>query len=160
MMFNKTKCWVLFLVVISFACSSETKTKTEAAPESKVEEQSSSKTMINLDISELAKANQGDAIEVTLQDGSSYSMIIQRKEETMPGIVSISAIINNKETGLATLILRDNKLAGNVAMYEVGLSYSVSYDEESQQHYIIEVDPNEKDVLPGGDPLKAPKNNG
>ncbi|MFV1884815.1 MAG: hypothetical protein ACMZ7B_10025 [Balneola sp.] len=77
----------------------------------------------------------------------------------MPGISNISAFVNNSETGQAVLILRDGKLAGSVTMFSDGANYELSFDEESERHYIQKVDKSKKDILPGGEPLEAPRKN-
>ena len=72
----------------------------------------------------------------------------------MPGIISISGVLDNKETGQAIFILRDGKLAGSVNMFTDDESYKLAYDQESERHYISLVLPANKDKLPGSEPLK------
>lgn len=115
---------------------------------------------IELDIAEVASSKVGDEISISLADGSSYSLLIQTKEQVMPGITNISAFINDKETGQAVLVFRDNKLAGSVNMYSDGKTYQLGYYEESEQHFLVLVDPTKKDVLPGGAPLEVPRKGG
>lgn len=115
------------------------------------------RVFIELDIAELASSKTGDEISISLADGSSYSLLIQRKEEVMPGITNISAFVNDRETGQAVLVFRDDKLAGSVNMYSEGKSYKLGYDEESEQHFLVLVDPTKKDALPGGEPLEVPR---
>ena len=150
----------ILLLTAGLAC-----TKAEKPPQQEQTAEDSEKTtvyskiFIELDMDVVTSSKAGDEIPVSLMDGSTYSLLIQRKEEVMPGISNISAFVNNSETGQAVLILRDGKLAGSVTMFSDGVNYELGFDEESERHYIQQVDKSKKDILPGGEPLEAPRKN-
>lgn len=105
---------------------------------------------LNLELSELEGVAAGDELEMSLDNGDSYTLIIQRAEETIPGMINIGALIEDMETGQATLIYRDGTLRGSVDMYAQGMSYQMNYDSAKGQHYIIQ---RIQDELEGGEPL-------
>lgn len=157
----KNRKWIniqlaLVVFVLVLACTKSDKKAQENTGEVISIPEVASKIYLDIDSEELTGAAKGGEISVSLQDGSNYTLIINRIEETMPGIVSISADVENKETGQAVLILRDGKLTGSVNMYGLGMNYKLSYDEENARHYIIQIDPENRDVLQGGESIKAP----
>lgn len=157
MLIKKARFILLITAVLTLSAAC---TKSEATDEKKSTEapqiaEVTSKIFVSIDMEEFTEAKKGDEISVSIQDGSVYTLRINRMEETMPGIVSISADIENKETGQAILILRDGKLTGSINMYGDGVSYKLDYDTEAKQHFITLIDPATKDVLKGGEPLKA-----
>ncbi len=151
---------IALLVVSSFACAKAEKTPGESESTTQQETvQVPSQIFVELDMEKLSASKSGDKLSLSLSDGSTYTLQIQRIEETMPGIVAISAYINDQETGQATLILRDGKLAGSVNMYSDGISYEVGFNEDSDSHYLVPIDPDDRDVLPGGTPPEMPEGN-
>lgn len=151
---------IAILITGTLACAKADKASNESASYSQEEStQTQPRISLELDVEELTSSGPGDELSVTLADGSVYSLQIRQMEETMPGIVAISAYVNDQETGQATLILRDGKLAGSVNMYSDGMSYELGFDEDSGSHYIIPVNPEERDVLPGGTPPEMPDRN-
>ena len=84
---------------------------------------------------------------------------VRRVQETIPGITTISANIGNKETGLATLLLRDNRLTGMVELYKENKKYRVQYDTAQNASYLQKILPEEMDVLEGAKPLSPGENN-
>jgi|GEM_PF-6303607 len=147
----------IVVLVFVLACSkSETPEKESSTPAPIVQDESVAKIYVDIESDQLTSPKNGDAISVRVEEGSMYTLYITRIEETMPGIISISANVENKEVGQAMLILRDGKLAGSVNMYSDGTSYNIAYDNEVQRHFITLVNPEKRDVLPGGEPLTAP----
>lgn len=147
----------IVVLVFVLACSkSETPEKENSTPAPIVQDESVAKIFVDIESDQLTSPKNGDAISVRVEDGSMYTLYITRIEETIPGIISISANVENKEVGQAMLILRDGKLAGSVNMYSDGTSYNIAYDNEVQRHFITLVNPENRDVLPGGEPLTAP----
>ncbi len=151
---------IALLVLGSLACAKAEKAPNETASNGQEESsQTQSKILLELDIEALTSSDPGDELSVKLADGSVYTLQIRQMEETMPGIVAISAYVNDQETGQATLILRGGKLAGSVNMYSDGINYELGFDEDSGSHYITPINPEERDVLPGGTPPEMPDRN-
>ncbi len=159
MLYNKLRFLQISIVVVifAFACTkSEVPEKENSSPAPDVQEEMIAKIFVDIEADQLASPKKGDAISVMVEDGSMYTLYITRIEETMPGIISFSADVENKEVGQATLILRDGKLAGSINMYSDGTSYNVAYDNEVQRHFITLVNPENRDVLPGSEPIRPP----
>lgn len=152
---NMIRSSLLVLLLLFFStCNKAEKTLEETTGKSEVvNPEAEAKQFIEIDVEELKSAKEGDIIGVMLNGGPSYSLVIIRVEETMPGILSFSANVGDKNTGQATFILREGKLAGRVSMYSDGASFKLAFDEESGRHFISPINPNDRDVLPGGVPL-------
>ncbi|GAB5410380.1 MAG: hypothetical protein BalsKO_27450 [Balneolaceae bacterium] len=151
---------VTLLLIGSFACAKVEKghEEVQAAEQERVVE-AQAKVYLKLDVEKLSSLKSGDELVFTLESGSMHTLKIQGMEETMPGIMAISSYIDDLETGQATLILRDGKLAGSVNMYSEGVSYKVGFDEGSGSHYLVPINPDERDVLQGGEPKTVPSGN-
>lgn len=115
---------------------------------------------VEVDIQALSKSNQGDSFLITLSDGTEYTLQINRIEETMPGVISIAANVNDGETGQSNLILQNEKLNGRIQMFKEGMTYQLGFEDHTNKHFIAPLDPEEKDVLQGSEPLEVPKTDG
>jgi hypothetical protein len=108
-----------------------------------------------MNMDEMASASAGDTLTVRLVAGDRYDLVVIRAEETMPGLLAISANVDGSmEVGQANLIYRNNELRGSVDMYRMGMKYQVYYDADTQQHYLLPR--TDDDVLEGSEPLTAP----
>lgn len=144
------------LAVLMLACSkAETAKKQEVANHAEEKVVEPPKIYLEIDIEQLSEAKKGSVIPCILEDGTKYELKIARMEETMPGIISISGDIDNKETGQALFILRDGKLAGIVNMFKDEVSYKLAFDEDSERHYLSLINPENRDVLPGSEPVNS-----
>lgn len=151
-----------FLLLVTSGCSQKEQPEAQGnIPEFyDNDEADKASVFVEVDTEALASASRGDSLMVELSDGTSYLLRINRIEETMPGIVSISAYVNDMETGQATLVLQNGRLNGMVQMFDVGMTYKLGFEEYTNKHFIAPVEPEEKDVLQGSEPLEAPKSNG
>ncbi|MEX0846012.1 MAG: hypothetical protein WD022_12065 [Balneolaceae bacterium] len=156
------------LFVFSNSCGNENqkaqKTSTNDMENSEVYDEaadSSSMYYIEIDLSKLEELSQGDKINLSLIDqDKSYTLVVRRAQETMPGILSISANIEDRETGLASLNFREGRLTGMLDFYKENTRYRVSYDPKKNMHFILEVLPSERDEKEGGDPMTPKLHNG
>ena len=107
----------------------------------------------DFDISDFEEVAQGDEIMITLDDGTEYTLLIQRSQETIPGMLSIAADIGDKEFGQAALIYRDQTLRGSFDLYVEGVSYQINFDSEQNRYFMS---PRDEDILEGSEPLTPP----
>ena len=159
MFYNKLRILQICIVAVVFviACTKqEVPEKANSTPVPDVQEEMTAKIFVDIDTNQLVSPKNGNVISVKVEDGSMYTLYITRIEETMPGIISFSADVENKEVGQAMLILRDGKLTGSVNIYSDGTSYNLAYDSEEQRHFFTTVNPDNRDVLPGSLPISAP----
>lgn len=152
---------LLVLMVFSAAFISCNREKKDTEDQTQVENNeaqiSQEKEFIEVDVSAFFSLGQGDTLEITnIRRNRTYTLIIRRVQETMPGLLSIAANIDDRDTGLATLVLQDNKLSGSLELYKEKLRYQVAYDSASSKHYLTEINPEDLDILEGGAPLEAP----
>lgn len=110
-------------------------------------------------ISTLNELRQGDVFEITnTRRNETHKLVIRRVQETLPGLLSISANIETKDTGLATLILRDKeRLLGTLHFYKENTRFRIAFDSAASRHYLTELSPEELDELEGGSPLDPSK---
>lgn len=137
---------------------SETTTQTEkSSVETEVQNEvtkESTRTYIEIDMAALEEAQKGDRINLEFTDlEKSYELIVQRVQEQVPGIKSISANIENKETGLATMNLRDDRLSGIIDLYGEGLRYRIGYDSDENSYFVMETEVKSREERAGDDPM-------
>lgn len=156
---------VLFLAVAFASCGQENKETVPDGEESGAEQApvedtqpqlSQEQEYIEVNIDTLRSLKQGDQISMeNTRRSETYNLVIRRVQETMPGLISISANIEDRDNGLATLILRDNdRLSGMLQFYKENQRFQIAYDSAAVQHYLTEVNPEEIDELEGGKPLE------
>lgn len=97
---------------------------------------------IELDVEALRQASQGDQIIIEQTDGDeSYTLIVRRAQEVMGGLFSIAADINQRENGLASLVIdEEGVVRGTMEFYSDNTSYAVVYSEELDGYYLQELD--------------------
>lgn len=137
--------------------------KTEMAEKTEVQNQvvdESTRTNIEISLAELQEAKRGDRIILQINDQEkSYELVVQRVQEQVPGIKNISAHIVNKETGLATLNLRDGRLSGILDIYKEDLRYRIGYDSSQDQYFVLETKVQSLEEKAGDDPMTPKMHN-
>ncbi|SMO63871.1 hypothetical protein [Gracilimonas mengyeensis] len=110
----------------------------------------------NVPISSLNELSQGDSMNITNTiRNETYTLKIRSVRNTLPTVVSITANIEDRETGLATLSIKDNQLFGMLEFYKENLRYQVAYDSAAGQAYLVERPFENEDELEGGTPLES-----
>ena len=114
------------------------------------------KYFFEADSAALSALKQGDTYVISVpEQEKAFDLKVQRVQETIPGITSISANIVDRETGLATLMWRDGRLSGTLDLYKENLKYTVQFDTSRKAHFIRELKAEETKELEGGEPLKT-----
>lgn len=149
----KTALFGILLTAVLFSCGRSDGDNSDNQEQRSEITPSEERIYLEMDMAQLEGAKAGDEVFVALENGDAYTLIIQRAEETMPGLTSIAANIGDMETGQAALIYRDSTLRGSVDMYAQGLSFQLNYDSETGKHYLT---PRMIDELEGGEPLTPP----
>ncbi|MCH2449297.1 MAG: hypothetical protein MK198_04050 [Gracilimonas sp.] len=163
-----TPVFITLVLVLSLFCC----TKKEQGKEGNVTEEvhptqsvvpdtlSAEKYYFETNLEFLSSLKRGDTFEITTTNREmALTLDVRRVQETIPGITTISANIGNKETGLATLLLRDGRLTGMVELYKENKKYRVQYDTTQNASYLQKILPEEMDVLEGAKPLSSGENN-
>lgn len=111
---------------------------------------------IELDVEALRQASQGDVIIIKQTDGDeSYTLIVRRAQEVMGDLFSIAADINQRDNGLASLVIdQEGIVRGTMEFYSDNSSYAVVYSEELEGYYLQELD---EVILDGSAPLEDPE---
>ncbi|MEQ9308023.1 MAG: hypothetical protein RLN90_01110 [Balneolaceae bacterium] len=144
-------------LLLFFACSKADKADNKASTSAE-NVLSESKKIIEVDRLQLVEINEGDTIDINLNGEIWNQLKVTLVESSMPRIIGVSADIVDGETGHASFILRDGKMSGTITLYTQGETYNLRYDEAVAKHYIELVNREQKNVLLGGEPLKAPDN--
>ncbi len=153
---------ICLLLFITTGCSNKEQPEAQATiPEFyESDEVDQASVFVEVDTEALSNSSSGDDIQIELSDGTTYTLQISRIEETMPGIISISAFVNDQETGQATLILQNGRLNGTVQMFNERMTYKLGFEDYTNKHFLAPVNPEEKDVIQGAEPLETPQSNG
>ncbi len=150
---NKKICPALLigtLLLLQLGCGNEKKNTTEKNAEP-------AKIYVSTKLNGITEVAAGDTLRIDVNETDEmYQLIIRRIQENIPGIKSISAVIGDQETGLATLIYRDGRLSGFMDMYVTNKRWQIEYDEENNSYYLNEIKPEDRDELEGGEPLTPP----
>jgi|AntRauTorckE6833_2_1112554.scaffolds.fasta_scaffold05197_3 hypothetical protein len=111
---------------------------------------------IELDVETLRQASPGDEITIEQTEGDEvYTLIVRRAQEVMGGLFSIAADINERENGLASLVIDEEGIVrGSMQFYRDNRSYSVIYSEDFEGYYLQELD---EVILDGSAPLEDPE---
>jgi hypothetical protein len=142
----------LSLVQIGCGNSKERSPEQEAEPVEKIV-----KVSISPDLTPMDDLSSGDTLSIKQNESdSSYQLVIRRVQETIPGIMSISANVEDQDTGLATLIYRDGQLSGFMDMYKSNTRWQIEYDSLNSGYYLTKIDPDSIDELEGGEALSPP----
>ncbi|WP_157939414.1 hypothetical protein [Gracilimonas amylolytica] len=138
------------LLLLQLGCGNEKKNTTEKNAEPV-------KIYVSTKLNGITEIAAGDTLRIDVNETDEmYQLIIRRIQENIPGIKSISAVIGDQETGLATLIYRDGRLSGFMDMYVTNKRWQIEYDEENNSYYLNEIKPEDRDELEGGEPLTPP----
>lgn len=154
------KCVIPVLVFAIFFISCKEKKQESPEETSQTEEQAKAEVQefIDVDISGMSSAEQGSQLKISNSYREEvYTLHVRKVQATRPGITSISAIIEDRETGLAIITVRDGRLSGSLEFYKENLRYQIRYDSSQSRHYLVEV--TEPDDVEGSAPLEAPKRN-
>lgn len=113
------------------------------------------KEYIQIDVSAVGSAEQGNQIEVVNNYRDEiYTLMIRKVQEAIPGVISISANIEDRETGLAILTITDEQISGSLEFYNRNLRYQIRYDSTQGSYYLVEI---KEDALEGSEPLDPPR---
>ena len=158
---NRTGLILLSMIIVTAACTQSSRNGQNAdvqTPEnSAVNSQAEERIYFDIDLEALSAARAGDEISATLNTGETYTLSIQRAQETMPGLLSISANIGEMDNGQAALVYRDSTLRGSINMSAQGMNYQIGFDEESGRYYLTPYTGD--DELEGSEPLTYPDDN-
>lgn len=142
------------LIAFQFGCGSNEKRTSE---NNQLTETESTRLYVNPSLPDMSNLVQGDTLSIEVKDSEEiYWLKVRRVQETIPGIMSISAFVEDQQTGQATLIYRDGRLSGFMDMYKTNVRLQLEYDEDTKAYYLNEIDPDEIDELEGGEPLTPP----
>lgn len=115
---------------------------------------STEKEPIEVDMSVVNSIKKGGSFVIRKADGEEvFNLQVRRVQQTIPGITSISANIEDQGPGLASLLLRDGQLTGIMDLYKQKVRYRVGYDSVAGAHYVQEMLKEEMDVIQGSAPL-------
>lgn len=138
-------------------------TKTEQGKLSEAPGEPSEKTFekiyLTLDVGQVSSLESGDEYILRTEDEQrEFVLQVQRVQETMPGIITIAANVEDRDTGLASLVIKNNRITGSLDLYKENIRYKVRFDSTSNSHYIQEMTPEEREQREGGTPLLPSQN--
>jgi ribosomal protein L28 len=158
MKLSKQLVWLSLTVGIMCslsACGASDKKESKAAQKKEAQKEAASQ-IEKLDVSAeaLKTVKKGGELEIkNLKEDTVYTLNIHRVQESVPGIMSISADIGGEDNAQASLIVRDGKLFGILNFYTKGALYEVGYDTTLNSQYMKKMGPENLDEKEGSKPL-------
>lgn len=143
-----------FTVILLGCGGSEKQPQDEsAAPDENVQ-----KVQVVMDLSAMNDLSEGDTLSITKTgpEEKKYNLVVRRVQETIPGIMSISALVADRDTGMASLIYRDGQLSGFMDMYESAVRWQINYDSTKKAYYLTEMAMDDIEEMEGGEALTPP----
>lgn len=138
---------MLFLIT---SCGNKKQTESQSSEEAS----QANPIYTDLTMEGVRSVKKGDTLSVSLTDSDErYRLAVRDNKETLPGIQSIRADVEDKETGAASIFIRDGKLSGSIQLYEQNLFYTLKYDSARSAYYLMEIPEDEREELPGSAPL-------
>lgn len=138
------------------SCANGEKEKAEV-PEEVVEVENAvitKKQPVDLNVSAISMIKEGEQFDIYIpEEDRSLTLRIRKILKPITGITTLSAFIEDMNTGQANLVLSNGRVSGRLQLYQESKEYTVGYDTTSASHYIQEVTPEMKDRLEGSAPL-------
>ncbi|MFU8812084.1 MAG: hypothetical protein ACNA78_03895 [Balneolaceae bacterium] len=97
----------------------------------------------------------GDTLRFYLDGETPYLALVQRVQEQVPGIETLTAAIHSPEPGHLSLVLRGDQISGTIQLYGQNRHFILSYDGASGYHLLAELDPEQLDIREGSEPMTA-----
>ena len=97
-----------------------------------------------------------DALDLNLFDDARYKASIDRISKSTPGTVGIRGRLESYPAGYVVISSTAGRSLVNIRIPEKNLAYTILFDPGTQAHYLLEIDPAEKDIKPGGPALTPP----
>lgn len=107
-------------------------------------------TYFDLDVESLKKIKSGQEHTMRVSDEKEYRLIVRQAKQNIPGVYAISANIENKETGLASIIIQNDRATGSIDLYKTNQSYHIKYDSLEASHYLVEIEREVRESRNGG----------
>lgn len=127
-------------------------------PDAEVIEENEPKAYFQLDTQAISSLKKGDSYTFPMGETDSLKLRVRQARTMMPGVFSISADIVNEETGLATLVIKEDKISGSLDIYDENKLYYVRFDSAGNSYYLEEMDKSDLDSKEGSVPLETPEN--
>lgn len=146
---------LLFAIPVTLlGCGDSDEEASKVSPDT---EKTVQKVPVSLDLSVMPELSEGDTLTIKKNETDErFDLVIRRTQETIPGIMTISANVNDQQTGLATLIYRDGQLSGFMDMYESNIRWQINFDSVDSSYYLTEINPEDIDEIEGGEALTPP----
>lgn len=152
MMDSKGLITLLIVGLFTITACGEEEKKEEAPQSSEIVDIKTDSNFIyfDLDVDTLKKIKSGQEYTMTVSDEKEYRLIVRQARQNIPGVYAISANIENKETGLASIIIQDDRATGSIDLYKTNQSYHIRYDSLEASHYLVEIEREVRDSKNGG----------
>ena len=115
-----------------------------------------SKVMLLDKISAEGQLSVNDTLELNLFDDVRYTASIDRISKSTPETVSLRGRLESYPSGYVMISSTAGRSLVNIRIPEKNLAYTILFDPGTQAHYLLENDPAEMDIKPGGPALTPP----
>lgn len=91
---------------------------------------------------------------LNLFDDAQYQAVIEKISKNVQETVSIRGRLVSFPAGYVMISTSSGRNMVQIRIPEKNLEYLILYDPETQAHYLLDIDPSKKDVLPEGPALR------
>lgn len=94
-----------------------------------------------------------DVLVLNLFDNAQYKAYVERISRNVQGTLSIRGRLASFPSAYVVISSSAGRSLVHIRIPEENREYIILYDSETKAHYLIDIDPAEKEVLPGALPL-------
>lgn len=95
-----------------------------------------------------------DELLLNLFDDAQYRAVIEHISKNVQKTVSIRGRLASFPAGYVVISITAGRNMVQIRIPEKDLEYLILYDPETEAHYLLDIDPSKKDVLPEGPALR------
>ena len=98
----------------------------------------------------------GDILVVNLFGDTTYRAVIDRTAKDAGGTLTLRGRLENYQSGYILITSGDGRSLVHIRIPEKNREYAIFFDPDTGAHYLLEIDPSKKEILPEGPALIPP----
>ena len=103
---------------------------------------------------EVSSFTPGTLIHLSLDENLTVTARVNRNQAVGDNTRSVTGSLQSPHTGDITFAVNQNHVTGTVNLYDANRLFYIRYDQESNRHYIAEINRDKLDVMEGSQPLE------
>lgn len=90
----------------------------------------------------------GQYLCIHLFDGEAYRAKVEKVTRDINNVLSVAALSQNTARGYLIYSVSDQKMEAAISILDGNKEFRITFVSEANRHFLLEVDPNRKDILP------------